>query len=190
MYKISQENPFKSKFFVYTDAGSWRLSQTYKINEWPDVAFINKKLMPVLHDRVLLGQVRSMLYNPGQKKLNPDSDDLIQGTFFAGTRSAMSEYYSRFFRIHDERKNKGLFMGKDQSIMNRLAFRFEDPGYKLYANAQLQPYYRFITRLVAYKQNCSLINYDAWFWYQVYFSQNASLYCNNDRMAYLTNSIE
>ncbi len=169
MHKIAGQNPFSSN--------------------WPDVGFIERLLAPALRNRILFGQVASMRYNVSRGKLSAEVDDLIQGTFFAGSWQAVHAYYSRFFQIHDQRKDMGLFVGKDQSVMNQVAFRFDEPEYEKNASAQLKCHSQFAVRLLVYNQRCSSITYDPWFWYQVYFARNPSLFCKNDRLTYLTDSI-
>ena len=52
---------------------------------------------------------------------------------------------------------KGLFVGKDQKIMNFFIFK----------TTRNQ-----VVRLPTWKLNCKNSNYDKWFFYQKYFSSN------------------
>jgi hypothetical protein len=113
-HKISRENPFNSSFFVYTDSGAFRGEQ---MSNWPDTQFITSNLSGYLGDRILFGQIYG--YN------HLDETGLgIEATFFAGNSKVMFDFYEHHFEIHDSRIKQGLFVGKEQTIMNLVAFRF------------------------------------------------------------------
>jgi hypothetical protein len=133
LHRIAKLNPFKSKFFLYVDLGSFR-SQVFE--NWPDTQFITRELMPKLNNRMLLGQM---------------STGTIQGGFFGGSRKTTKTFYEHFFAIHDHMIKRDLFIGKDQNIMNVLAFeQFNDT----------------VVRLRTFGLNCVYNNED-WFWFQV-----------------------
>ena len=158
-HRIARENPFNSSFFIYTDAGSWRQGI---FHDWPDTEFISKRLVQELDNRVLFGQIDKFKYF--DENLN-----IIEGTFFAGTAKAVRDFYHNFFYIHEERFQKGLFIGKDQTIMNLLAFQY---------------FPQTVVRLSAWNLNCPFRN-NPWWYFQQYFSHNSSLYCVDDRIKVL-----
>jgi hypothetical protein len=131
--QIAQLNPYKSSFFIYADAGSFRYNE---FRDWPDTRFIAQELAPKLNDRILLGQM-----NYGT----------IQGTFFGGSDRAVLNFYENFFVIHDMWLTQGKFVGKDQTLMEVVAF-------DRFANTTL--------RLLTWDLNCNFNNHD-WFWFQV-----------------------
>lgn len=51
--EVARLNPYKSEFFLFTDAGAWRFQQFEK---WPDVQF-TRLLASRLDNRILFGQV-------------------------------------------------------------------------------------------------------------------------------------
>ena len=51
--EIARQNPFKSKFFIYTDCGAWR---NRSFTNWPDNEFVDK-VAAKIGDRILYGQV-------------------------------------------------------------------------------------------------------------------------------------
>jgi hypothetical protein len=113
--KVAKENPFGSEFFIFTDAGAWRRAQPLK--NWPNTAFISQTLAPWLNNRILFGQI-------GTFDLFSEHKNIIEGTFFAGSQKAIFDFYERHFEIHDSRMKRGFFVGKDQTIMNLLAFKY------------------------------------------------------------------
>jgi hypothetical protein len=97
MQTIAEQNPFSSSFFIYTDAGAWRDFHRLNVTSWPDVAFINTSLAPALKDRILFGQISSILFF--LKKFRAHIDNIIQGTFFAGSSKAVANFYTKFFEL-------------------------------------------------------------------------------------------
>ena len=73
-------------------------------------------LTNILNDKILLGQL-SHESNALRNQNFPDLD-LIEGTFFMGSQKALRHFKEGFWRIHDDRFDKGLFVGKDQVLMN------------------------------------------------------------------------
>jgi hypothetical protein len=141
-------NPYNSEFFIYTDSGAWRGKV---LANWPDQVFV-RELAEKLDQRILYGQVGK-------------SNDIIQGTFFGGSLEAVVNVYDEYFRVHDEWLDKGLFVGKDQNLMNELAFSSRSRS--------------LVARLKAYDLNCNR-NYDAWFFYQYYFANLSFYICENE----------
>ncbi len=114
MNKIANAlNPFNLDFFIYIDAGSFR-KKIY--SNWPNEEFI-EILKFKLKDRILFGSI-----NPYNEISYSPNKDCIEGTIFAGSKIALKNLYDRFYQIHDERLNKGLFIGKEQIIYNIIAF--------------------------------------------------------------------
>lgn len=92
-------------------------------------------------------------------------NDIIQGTFFAGTAKALKNFYENYFKIHDTMFLNGDFVGKEQNLMNLVAFKH---------------YNDTAVRLRAWHLNCTY-GYDGWFFYQRYFSVNSTLHCTKFR---------
>lgn len=91
------------------------------------------------------------------------------GGFFAGTSLAISTAFDNFYSLHDEWLAKGVFIGKDQDIMNQLAF--------IQAKSS-------IARLRTFGLTCN-VSYNRWFFYQYYFSQQTEYPCRDHRLALL-----
>jgi hypothetical protein len=157
--KAIEENPFKSSFFIYTDAGAWKSDA---ISKWPDNQFIHDLNRKLSH-RVLLSQISPTF--DANSYLSYSS--IIQGGFFAGSSKAMDYFYREFWRIHDERLKNDEFIGKDQTIMKIISFETLN---------------RSVVRLKSWEPVCAFI-YNPWFFYQVYFSKNYQ--CKNDRFSLL-----
>jgi len=157
--KVVELNPFKSSFFIYTDAGAWRKK---RIPNWPDNQFINK-LKAKLNDCVIFGQM-AQNYDPTRYE---SYSSVIQGTFFAGSARAMQMFYNEFWRVHDKLLRENKFVGKDQTLMKILSFE----------NIQFCN-----VRLKNWEAECKE-SYDPWFFYQIYFSENYE--CSNNRFSLL-----
>ena len=158
--KIAKENYYKSSTFIYTDSGAWR---DQVIKNWPDETFVDK-LNHLSRGRILLGQLREKTSKSEGKIVFPYFD-LIEGTFFMGSKEAVSYFKEEFWRIHDERFDRGEFVGKDQILMNVFAFNNQNASLKLE-----------IWKRDCYLE-CNLCNVD-WFFYQRYLASNEYYYKN------------
>jgi len=159
--KIAEENPFNSKMFIYTDSGAWRDRPLF---DWPNELVI-RNVSNLIQDRILLGQVSN--------DANLPNVDCIQGGFFMGSKIAISNFETNYRQIHDERFDQGLFVGKEQTIMNLFAFKSNKS--------------HLIARLKACSATCLKINVDIWFFYQYYLASNKYYACNNREKLILIN---
>jgi hypothetical protein len=158
--KVVTLNPYGSRFFIYTDAGAWRL-QEYP--DWPDITVV-KRLEAKLNDRVLFGQIHN------ETNFTDLTKDIIQGTFYAGSRTALNNYANKFYQVHDRRLSEGWFVGKAQNTMNLITF--EDEEYRK----------RNIVRLKTWNLNCSS-RYDPWLFFQLFFSISDYYDCTQNRFS-------
>jgi hypothetical protein len=160
--KISNENPFNSNFFIYTDAGAFRSGSFL---HWPDQNIIEDFLMPILGDRMLLGNVAESI---DSNSFKPENDH-IQGTFMAGNRNAIEMFHKNFYDLHDQRFDENLFIGKDQTLMNLIAFKLHN-----------QTVFQLKAWLAQLK--CSYL--DHWFFYLNFFAQNDQ--CSKNKTEFLS----
>ena len=161
--KVVQENPFSSSVFIYTDAGAWRSKPLYN---WPDVKMV-RNVSKLIKNKILFGQIS----NSGLEKSSRfPLCDIIEGTFFMGNAKAIENFEKEFWRLHDIRIEQGLFVGKDQTIMNLLAFN-STMSYS-------------IARLKTWDLKCEK-PVDVWHFYQ-YFLANDNYYkCERPREKFL-----
>ena len=140
-------NIYSSKFFLYTDIGAFRKEI---FANWPDVEHA-MEISVGLRDRILFSQVRDSLPDPYDVR-----GEYIEGGFFAGSSKALHFFYDKFYELHDEFLDLGLFIGKDQMMMNVMVkVRHADKICKLWLES-------FRTQCVPKK--------DAWFVYQDYLA--------------------
>lgn len=140
-------NIYGSAFFLYSDIGAFR-SEAFP--EWPDVDHV-MQICAGLKDRVLFSQVRDSVADPYDAR-----SEFIEGGFFAGSPKALDFFYTKFYEMHDEFLDLGLFIGKDQMLMNVMVkVRHADRICKLW----LEPF----------RIQC-LPKKDAWFVYQDYLA--------------------
>jgi hypothetical protein len=160
--QAAQQNPFNSTFFLFTDSGAWRNKQ--KFTNWPEISFV-KEIASRINDKMLYGQVDV------SKKAFSVTHDVIQATFFAGSAKAIKAIYEDYFALHDDMLDNGLFVGKEQNLMNILTF---------YKSSKK------IVKLKAHHLDCS-IWYDKWFFYQYYFAKQDDYICNENKFSILLN---
>ncbi len=159
--KIAQDNLYKSSAFIYTDSGAWR---NHILENWPDQNVV-MNLTSFLNDKILLGQ----LSHESNALSKSDFDfDLIQGTFFMGSQKALHHFKQGFWRIHDDRFDKGLFVGKDQVLMNIYAYNMSNS-----------------IKLDIWRRKCTS-NFDEWFFYQNYLALDKYYPCTGQRESLLS----
>ena len=157
--KASEMNEYNSEFFIYTDAGAWR---DKVFTNWPHEEFV-RNVSQRLNNRMLVGQV-----NAKQSKFNVRKDH-IEGGFFAGSKQAIASYQRVFYDLHDQWLLAGFFIGKDQSMINMLAF---------------VTYKESIVRLSAWNSTNGCSN--VWFFYQYFFARADEYSCPiKDRLSLL-----
>jgi hypothetical protein len=181
--KVARENPYGSSTFIYSDgnilslsflkllrfcyfiliAGAWRI-RVYE--DWPDVDFV-MNVSKLLQDKMLFGQ----LINEAdvlKGSTFPDLD-LIEGTFFMGSKNALKSFKEDFWKLHDQMFDEGKFVGKDQTLMNLYAF-----------NISLKS-----VKLKIWKLSCNT-TYNPWFFYQCYFANKTFYSCSNPKISLLS----
>ena len=157
--KASEMNEYNSEFFIYTDAGAWREKA---FTDWPHEEFV-RNVSQRLNDRMLVGQImmKQDRFSIGQ--------DNIEGGFLAGSNKAVAMFQRAFYDLHDQWLLAGLFIGKDQTLMNMLTFVTNKKS---------------IVRLNAWSaaEGCS----DYWFFYQHFFARADEYSCPiKDRLSLL-----
>ena len=89
--RVVDMNPYKSRFFIYNDAGAWR---DWETREWPDNEFV-KQVEAKIGDRMLLGQLHEQ--HNGYHCWHA----VVEGGFFAGTAKAVAAFDKAYYDIHD-----------------------------------------------------------------------------------------
>lgn len=150
--KIAQLNPYNSNVFIYSDIGAWR---NEIIIDWPNESVV-ENLMHILNNRILFGQISNSKI---KKLLFYPQGDFIEGGFFMGNKNAIQWFENNFWNLHDSRMKKNYFIGKDETLMNLLAFEPKT----MYS----------IVRLNA-DNDCT---YERWFFYQYFLASNYYYEC-------------
>jgi hypothetical protein len=160
--KIAQDNFYKSSAFIYTDSGAWR---DHAIENWPDNN-VTMSILNILNDKMLFGQLGHE--SNALSNANFPDFDLIEGTFFMGSKKALHDFKEGFWSIHDTRYDKGEFVGKDQVLMNLYAYKMTKS-----------------IKLDIWRRQCSA-NFNEWFFYQNYFASNKNYPCTSTRESLLS----
>ena len=132
-----------------------------KYNKDQDVQFV-RKLNSILQDKILYGQINKI----DENNVNPISN-IIEGTFFAGSKNASEKIVNAFYLMHDQLYDKGVFIGKDQTIMNYLTYVKKLGSIK---------------KLRTWSLDCST-EYDQWFFYQYFFASSNQYICKNEKLS-------
>lgn len=124
MEAIKREYFPNAKYFFWSDIGSWRGNPALPTRgRWPQEERIvqldlESRFSNVLEPQVILEAI-SMV--PSQRNFNPLRD--IFAGIFGGTRESLTWFHDEFYKLHNERIDKGIFVGKDQTMINILAMR-------------------------------------------------------------------
>lgn len=120
--QVAEQNPFNSDFFFWVDIGVFR--EDHHFRDWPDpqkVLDIFSHLQPNTILLELILPPKSDHIKHWEEKDGPmNMQDMMAGGFFGGTAEAIRWWESEFFRLHDKYLQQGIFVGKDQNIMNTL----------------------------------------------------------------------
>ena len=119
--RSAQLNPFRTRYFLYADAGAFRTRQ-YRFELWPNPSVLN----PILsNDRFLLGMIaplpRRLCPTKYQLSEGPLKMNLIEGTFMAGSAKAVHWWTDMYYKTIEDYRRRNFFIGKDQSVMNVIA---------------------------------------------------------------------
>lgn len=126
---VAIQNPFNTRFFFWIDVGAYR-STGYRFGSWPDREKIGQ-IFDKQHSRSLL---LGLIHSPSPKLCTqrhkiedgPIVQDLIEGTFFGGAVESIRWWSQLYYKTLNQYIDKNVFAGKDQTIMNGLAFAFPE----------------------------------------------------------------
>ena len=141
--RSAELNPFRTKYFLYVDAGAFR-SSNYRFKKWPD----RGAMRTILGDnRILLGMIAPLplRFCPLRYKLSegPINLNMVEGGIIGGSAGIIHWWTSVFYGTIDNFRSRNFFIGKDQTIMNALVL----------AHAQ------HIRMLLSFRASCG----DVWF---------------------------
>ncbi|KAF8960334.1 hypothetical protein BDZ97DRAFT_1905930 [Flammula alnicola] len=162
-------------YAFWNDAGSFR--EDHRYTEWPDPRRVDQiwqkgsELTGMKKDELLFFPLTGL---PDSKMkywtedMGPVDYDISEGSFFGGTPNTVSWWKRTFYAYHDYYLSLGLFVGKDQTLINALFLLFperlitvwyHDPNSP--AHAGLIPYFD-----AGYLGACGA----EWFYYQFWLS--------------------
>ncbi|CAF1137576.1 unnamed protein product [Adineta steineri] len=122
--RSAELNPFRTKYFLYIDAGAFRSSK-YRFQSWPYEPSIHSILA---NNRLLLGMISPLprQFCPLSYTINkgPIRHNLIEGGLIGGTSDIIHWWTSAFYETINIYTSKNLFIGKDQYLMNAIALTY------------------------------------------------------------------
>jgi len=124
--RSTELNPFRTKYFLYVDAGAFR-SASYRFHRWPYDPTIKAVFE---NDRLLLGMIAALPRRycplPYMLKEGPIQHDLIEGGLIGGTIHTIHWWTSVFYGTINSYLSKAFFIVKDQYLMNAIALTYPD----------------------------------------------------------------
>ena len=121
--EVVEANPFNSEYFFWVDNGAFRTKNV--IRDWPDEIRVNKVFSGARKDKILLGLISPLKSNLGRADFDesPVVGNYVGGGFFAGNADAVRRFHDKFWYYHNLYLGKGIFIGKDQTLMNSIVLR-------------------------------------------------------------------
>ncbi|KAJ7288574.1 hypothetical protein C8J57DRAFT_1280764 [Mycena rebaudengoi] len=103
------------KYAFWNDAGSFRSSHEY--TDWPATARVNQIWE---EGSALTGEAKENLLNTWV----PVDNEFSEGSFFGGSPKTITWWRETFYTYHDYYLGLGMFVGKDQTLINALFLLF------------------------------------------------------------------
>ncbi|KZV84399.1 hypothetical protein EXIGLDRAFT_727272 [Exidia glandulosa HHB12029] len=138
------------KYVFWVDCGSFRAP--HPIRQWPYIPRVDavfkegaRKSGTKEEDLVLV----PIQWTPPDhtkswnESMGPIDIDLSEGSFFGGHPEAVRWWYRAYFAYFNHYADKGLFVGKDQTLMNSLLYLFRDRIINVWYNDPAAPERRY-----------------------------------------------
>lgn len=109
----------KSKLYIWIDIGSNRENKNYSV--FPSNAII-KYLHNITKHNFMFFFLMNNFPRLNKSLVIPLSRNYIQGGSFGGSKEGIFNYFKEFFSLHDYFLSKNLFVGKDQTLYNSIAY--------------------------------------------------------------------
>ncbi|KAJ7707135.1 hypothetical protein B0H16DRAFT_1266329, partial [Mycena metata] len=163
-------------YAFWNDAGSFRTSHKYQ--DWPDP----ERIREIWEEgSVLTGEKEDdLLFFPitglpdaslrfWEQDNGPVDVEFSEGSFFGGTPSAIAWWHHTFYAYHDHHLKLGIFIGKDQTLINALFLLFPSRIITVWLGDPQAPEYIETLRLTdkGALGNCG----PEWFYYQFWLAQ-------------------
>ncbi|KAF5310790.1 hypothetical protein D9619_007998 [Psilocybe cf. subviscida] len=120
-------------YVFWNDAGSFR--NTHMYSEWPDAGRVQQiwdvgeKITGTPKEKLLFFPLAGM---PAAKMrywkedMGPVDYDVSEGSFFGGSPETIAWWQAVYYSYHDYYLSRGLFVGKDQTLINALFLLFPE----------------------------------------------------------------
>lgn len=123
---VAEQNPFSSEFFLWADAGSFRQNIWTR---WPNASLLHRifdQIASKTKKEMILGLIGCPRGKSKDFHVSGAKEDIIQGGFFGGKKDGIVQFTKLFYSMHDDLIMKGLFVGKEQTLLNLLILK--DPN--------------------------------------------------------------
>ncbi|EJD39629.1 hypothetical protein AURDEDRAFT_116067 [Auricularia subglabra TFB-10046 SS5] len=121
------------KYVFWVDCGSFRGPHPFR--HWPSVPRVDEvfaqgaRLSGAPEDKLVLVPIQ---WTPPEhtrhwnESMGPIDIDLSEGSFFGGHPDAVQWWYRAYLTYFTHYSDRGMFVGKDQTLMNSLLYLFRD----------------------------------------------------------------
>ncbi|KAJ3749378.1 hypothetical protein DFH05DRAFT_1476494 [Lentinula detonsa] len=161
-------------YSFWTDAGSFRKEHAYQ--SWPDSARVEEvwnegsKLSGVAKEDLLffpMWEPPHASMRNWQDTLGPVDTDFSEGSFFGGSPQTVRWWKELFYLYHDHYLTEGIFVGKDQTLINALFLLYPSRIITVWVTDPDAPAHQgLITSVEGSLGSCG----DNWYYYQFWLS--------------------
>jgi len=127
---VTELNPFNSTYFFWVDMGCFRdqITPNHYFVNWPDIDRVNEVFKNGTLNNFHVFAVDKYHDNTTDYKYQylRWTLDILIGTFFGGTAKAIQSWSKMYYEVHEDFLNKGLFVGKEQNLMNYVAIKLKN----------------------------------------------------------------
>ncbi|KIK69006.1 hypothetical protein GYMLUDRAFT_67709 [Collybiopsis luxurians FD-317 M1] len=168
----NSENEYSYAFWC--DAGSFRKEHVYET--WPDAARVEEiwreasRLSGVAKEDLLffpMWEPPHASMKHWQDTLGPVDTDFSEGSFFGGSPRTVRWWTELFYLYHDHYLNQGIFVGKDQTLINALFLLYPSRVITVWVSDPDAPAHQgLVSSVEGPLGNCG----DRWYYYQFWLS--------------------
>ncbi|KAE9408694.1 hypothetical protein BT96DRAFT_873347 [Gymnopus androsaceus JB14] len=161
-------------YAFWSDAGSFRKEHLYR--NWPDSGRVEEiwdqgsRLSGVDKEDLLffpMWEPPSASVKYWDDSLGPVDTDFSEGSFFGGSPQTVRWWKELFFLYHDHYLSQGIFVGKDQTLINALFLLYPSRVITVWASDPDAPAHKgLVTSVEGSLGSCG----DHWYYYEFWLS--------------------
>ncbi|KAF8871724.1 hypothetical protein BD779DRAFT_440967 [Infundibulicybe gibba] len=129
--EVAKNAPIKYDYIFWVDAGSFRMEHAFR--DWPGGARVDEvweqgsRLTGTAKKDLMffpLSNLFKTTHMDWEVEMGPIDEDISEGSFFGGSPETNAWWMEVYYDHHDYYLERGIFVGKDQTLINALLLLF------------------------------------------------------------------